>query len=226
MGTYTSLIGAVKIKEDFRELVYHINNHLEEELEKDKEKYLFVKDFFKTKNVDLIPNNNSLPECFFDEDFFKKRVEGDIWYFSSNLKNYEDENTGLTPIESFFNNILANVATDILILEAHCEMNYFISQHYFIEDNNKIIEFVNSIQTEPIGAHDNLFKEEQKDIFKEFKIKNGLFPYSSLNKTIAHNSAEEEKYKELWKKIDEIILDTECENKSKPENFFITYSKK
>ena len=36
-------------------------------------------------------------------------MEKDILYFKSDLKNYIDRNTGLTPVESFFKNILENI---------------------------------------------------------------------------------------------------------------------
>ena len=48
-------------------------------------------------------------------------MEKDILYFKSDLKNYIDRNTGLTPVESFFKNILENIAEEILLLEKNSD---------------------------------------------------------------------------------------------------------
>lgn len=184
MGTYTSLAGAVRIKKEYTDLVskfanYEYSDYMENETKRNEEKYLFVKEFFKTDHADWIPNNNPL-STYFDEEFFKNRFEDGIWYFSSDLKNYEDETTGLSPIQSFFENILENVAEEILLLETSSDYRSAIAQYNF-SDDRKIIQ-INYIDLErnttPTYGWMAEDEEDIIDAFESYKRKNKLDVYN------------------------------------------------
>lgn len=183
MGNYTSLVGAVKIKDEYKDLVvkfanYEYSDYMENDSKRNEEKYFFVKEFFKTERADWIPNNNPL-RGYFDEKFFKNRFENGIWYFSSYLKNYEDETTGLSPIQSFFENILENVGEEILLLEISPDYHCAIAQYDF-SDEKKIIQ-VNYIDLErdttPTYGWVSGEEEERIDVFESYKRKNKLDVY-------------------------------------------------
>ncbi len=94
----------------------------------------------KTFRSNSIPNNNELQRVFRNEEsFFDNRVEKDILYFKSNLKNYINRDTRLTPVESFFKNILENIAEEILLLEENSENYMSVNQYSFsLEEGQKI----------------------------------------------------------------------------------------
>lgn len=175
MGNYTSMVGAVRIKTEFKELANHFATYMYEELKKDEESYPFVKEFFQTERADWIPNNNPLDKWFFDETFFKNHMDGDVWYFSSNLKNYKDKQTGLSPIESFFANILENIATEIFLLEIASDDFDGVCQYAF-SDNGKIkmVNYIDLIPSSHFSYGGYLPEEEKIDVFERFKKSNQL----------------------------------------------------
>lgn len=183
MGNYTSLVGAVRIKDEYKGLVtkfanYEYSDYMENETKRNEEKHSFVKEFFKTERADCIPNNNSLSR-YFDEKFFKNRFQNGIWYFSSDLKNYEDEITRLSPIQSFFENILENIVEEILLLETSSDYRSAIAQYNF-SDDKKIIQ-INYIDLErdttPSYGHIYEEEEDRVDVFESYKQINNLRIY-------------------------------------------------
>lgn len=186
MGDYTSLVGVVRIKEEYKELAtkfanYEYSDYLYDETKRNEEKYSFVKEFFKTDRADWIPNGDPLGRTFsLDEKHFQNRFENGVWYFSSNLKNYEDEKTGLSPIDSFFINILENIAEEILLLESYPDYHDVIRQYGF-SNNGKIVR-VNIIDLEPLEyppfcvSLENIEKEKEEriDVYKTYKNEHNL----------------------------------------------------
>lgn len=88
MGMYTSIRGVVRVKAEYIELAEHFGTCNDEELEKDKLKYPFVREYFKTERAEFILSNGK---------FFSPRVEKDV-FLKSDLKNYEVEKRGGSPI--------------------------------------------------------------------------------------------------------------------------------
>ena len=95
------------------------------------------------------------------------------------MKNYEDETTGLSPIQSFFENILENVVEEILLLETSSDYCYAIAQYNF-SDDRKIIQG-NYIDLEgditPTYGGISGGKEERLDVFEAYKRTNNLDVY-------------------------------------------------
>lgn len=172
---YTSIRGVVKVKCDYVEFAKQFTNHWKgskkEELEN---QYSFVREYFKTERSDSIPNGNDLQWQFEDEkEYFTQRVEDDIFYFSSDLKNYYDDETGLTPIESFLTNILEVIVEEICLLETAYEEYETVNQYDFSKDIINTIEVSNVTNSEKEYFYGTV-PEDDKDIFEEYKVKNSL----------------------------------------------------
>lgn len=94
MRTYTSIRGVVKVKGEYLKIADEFSKNALSGQETS-----FVKEYLKSFRSNSIPNNNELQRVFRNEEsFFDNRVEKDILYFKSDLKNYIDRNTGLTPV--------------------------------------------------------------------------------------------------------------------------------
>lgn len=179
LGTYTSIRGVVKVK----------GKHLKiaEEFSKNKlseQETSFVKEHLKTLRSDSIPNNNELQRVFrYEESFFDNRVEKDILYFKSNLKNYIDHDTGLTPVESFFKNILENIAEEILLLEENSEDYMSVNQYSFsLEERPKIKKVnVTNYENEDYSSLIPPSEPQENDFFREFKKNNNLQIFKSAD---------------------------------------------
>ena len=137
LRTYTSIRGVVKVKGEYLKIADEFSKNALSGQETS-----FVKEYLKSFRSNSIPNNNELQRVFRNEEsFFDNRVEKDILYFKSDLKNYIDRNTGLTPVESFFKNILENIAEEILLLEENSEDYMSVIQYSFsLEKDPKIIK--------------------------------------------------------------------------------------
>lgn len=183
MGNYVSLVGAVRIKSEYKDLVtkfanYEYSDYMENETKRNEEKYPFVKEFFKTERADWIPNNNALKGCF-NEEFFKNRFEEGIWYFSSDLKNYIDDITGITPMQSFFTNILENIVEEILLLESSPDYCSCIYQYDFSDERKikqvNVIDLEGNISSSSFGHQ--IEDDDRVDVFEHYKQKNNLNIY-------------------------------------------------
>lgn len=183
MGMYTSIRGVVKVKPEYVIMAEKFANHWkdnnQEELE---EEYSFVKEYFKTARSTWIPSANELQRPFEDEqEYFKQRVDNDVFYFSADLKDYYDNATKLSPIDSFLKNILEVIAEEIYLLETNYEEYSSVSQYGFSDDIINTIEVANVANKEIEegywgwgSSNEEEEESEESDIFKEYKLRNNL----------------------------------------------------
>lgn len=178
MGMYTSLRGVVEVKQEYIDLARILSNRDYESNQKTVDsKYPFVKEYFKTDRSESIPSNKELQWPFEDEqNFFKPRVENRLFYFSADLKNDLDKTTRLTPIQSFFKNILENIADRILLLETNYEEHWTVYQYNFSMEIINTIEMINQTNKEDEYSYGWVEREKSEsiDIFEEYKRENRL----------------------------------------------------
>lgn len=98
-------------------------------------------------------------------------MEKDILYFKSDLKNYIDRNTGLTSVESFFKNILENIAEEILLLEESSDDYMSVNQYSFsLKKDPKIIKVnVTNYENEDYRSLIPPSKPQDNDFFWNLK---------------------------------------------------------
>ncbi len=179
MGTYTSIRGVVKVKGEYLKIA--------DEFSKNKlsgQETSFVKEYLNTFRNNSIPNNNELQRVFRNEEsFFDNRMEKDILYFKSDLKNYIDHNTGLTPVESFFKNMLENIAQEILLLEVNSEDYMSVNQYSFSNEKDPKIKKVNltNYENEDYNSLIPPSEPQENDYFREFKKVNNLQIFKSVD---------------------------------------------
>lgn len=174
MSSYTSIRGVVKLKEEFISIAEHIANadyHLI------SGKYIFINEYLRTARSTFIPSMNDLQPVFkYESDFFNPRVENDLLFFRSDLKNYIDDSTGLSPIDSFLINIIEIISDEILLLELNNDHNDIVSQFNFSDKTTNKIELVNTTNKDNDFSYLGFAVEDDdnEDIFEEFKLANGL----------------------------------------------------
>lgn len=151
MGTYTSFRGKVKIKEEYTKLVQLINEHKQEEAIL---KYPFMKDFYEVKRSNQIPFTkeeiekqkqhdgswsrkgeiilDADPADWKSDSTYFTDLQGLEWTFIASLQDLRDEKHGnKTPIQTFMDVVLANVVSEIILLEANCDILYGPVQYDF-----------------------------------------------------------------------------------------------
>ncbi|EOH32493.1 hypothetical protein SQS_03239 [Enterococcus faecalis EnGen0225] len=174
MGMYTSLRGAVKVKQEYIKLVQSI---VDNGWTNDTAQYPFVNEYLRTERSDFIPCGNELQYPFQKEqEFFNKKYENGIFYFSADLKNYTDEVTNTQPIDSFIKNIIENICKEILLLETVYEGHSTVYQYGFSNEVINEIKVLNYTNKE-IESFLYLDIDDEKDIFKEYKSNNNLMVF-------------------------------------------------
>jgi hypothetical protein len=150
MGMYTGLRCKVIIKPEYREEFGLLHNKLGYEWAKSK--FGFMREFGQLSRASFIPRGalSYMPDSWenvpkkangdydwmnaTDTDGFERQfnTETGYWAFQCSLKNYEDE------IENFFENVLGNIAEEVIHLEYYYE-EWESSTFYKLVDG-KIVE--------------------------------------------------------------------------------------
>ncbi|MBC1937869.1 hypothetical protein HCA69_16015 [Listeria grandensis] len=184
MGMYTSLRACVAIKPEYQELARKFASYSIDA--EDIERYSFLKEYYKTERAESIPNSNSSDDYVIkiEEAAFKNQFDAatNQWFFSAYLKNYEDEQTGLTPIAAFMDSVIINIVEKIHLFETKFEEEAFLRQYDFNEQKNQVV-CVQTFKTNPYGhlsevwgmteerfeEERKLIDQENKDYFQAFK---------------------------------------------------------
>lgn len=189
MGTFTSLRGVVEVSPKYLEIAQRFTLYFrEDEFASLMVDYPFISEYFKTENTLCIPNDNDLNDVFrHEQEFFRNRLEGNIFYFRSDLKNQVDEMTGLSPVQSFFENILQNISTNILLLETQIDVSRSVDQYNFSTGSPRKIERLNTTNTDKDSifegypqkwTEDEIKDIMDDDIFEKYKVQNNLEVFS------------------------------------------------
>lgn len=180
---YTDLRGAIVLKNEYIEV---IKNYIDSSIS-DSDYNLLLEKHLILKQFDEFERGGSGmfgSELFFfplteKEDLFTPRVEGNVWYFKAEIKNYLDPKYDITPYEFFLEKLVPQISKEILLLETRYEEFERFGQWYLDANNNKIKE--NIIQfDEPIYSYtysyspDSEHQTNNKDMFEKFKAEYGL----------------------------------------------------
>ncbi|MED4456152.1 hypothetical protein [Metabacillus fastidiosus] len=130
MAISTAFRGKVIIKDQYKELVELINNN---EWEKAEVKFPFVQEYTKVNENKKIPFSKNEIENALEEDGFLylyfhsgtwdedheyfTNLDGNVWSFIADVKDYLDPEHNIAPISSFIQIILSEVAIKIIKLE-------------------------------------------------------------------------------------------------------------
>ncbi|MBC2177748.1 hypothetical protein HCB27_14470 [Listeria booriae] len=184
MGMYTSLRACVAVKPEYQELAMKFASYSIGA--EDIERYPFLKDYYKNERAESIPNGNVSDDYVIkkDEAAFKNHFDAAInrWFFSSYLKNYEDDQTGLTPIAAFMDGVIVNIVEKIYLFETKFEDDAFLRQYDFNEEKSQVVG-VQTFKTNPYGHLSEVWgmteeryeeeckriDQENKDYFQAFK---------------------------------------------------------
>lgn len=73
------------------------------------------------------------------QELFNTRVEDNIWYFKSHIKNYRDDKYFVAPYEFLIETLIPSISKEILILESYYEeYDDYFDQWYLDLDGLKI----------------------------------------------------------------------------------------
>lgn len=183
MGMYTDLRGAVVLKDEYVEAIktYMDDSITDEDYDSLLEKYPILGQFeeFERGGSGMFGSELFLFPLTEKEELFTPRVEGNVWYFKAEIKNYLELKYDITPYEFFLEKLVPQISKEILLLETRYEDFESFAQWYLDTNNNKIK--VNTIQfDEPIYNYtysyspDSVYQTNNKDMFEKFKAEHGL----------------------------------------------------
>lgn len=180
MGMYTDLRGAVVLKNEYVEA---INSYIDDSINDEGydsllEKYPILEQFDEidrggsgmfSQKLDFYP-------LIEKQELFNFRVEGNIWYFKSHIKNYRDDKYFVTPYEFFIETLIPLISKEILILESYYEgYDDYFDQWYIDLDGMKIKRNIIKFEYDdrPYGSN-SIPKLNNHDMFEKFKNEHGL----------------------------------------------------
>ena len=180
MGMYTDLRGAVVLKNEYVEA---INSYMDDSIS-DEDYDLLLKKYPLLEQFDEIDRGGS---GMFSQDLdfyplsekqelFNPRVEENIWYFKSHIKNYLDDKYFVRPYEFLIETLIPLISKEILILESYYEEydDYFDQWYLDLEGlkiKRNIIKF--EYDERPYGFN-SVPKLNNHDMYKKFKTEHGL----------------------------------------------------
>ncbi len=177
---HTDLRGAVVLKDEYVEAIktYMDDSITYEDDDLLLEKYPILEQF---EEIERGGSGMFGLELFYyplteKQELFTPRVEGNVWYFKAEIKNYLDPKYDITPYEFFIDTLIPLISEEILLLETqHEECEDYFDQWYLDSDGGKmqrnIIKF--EYDERPYGFN-SVPKLNNKDMFKKFKTEHGL----------------------------------------------------